>query len=291
MEESMANPAEWRGSLGLALGSHIFCKFVVDAALEDAVHEIAAAVRKKLDRALPHLQSAAAHRMSTPPPPARASVSASSTDSSQASTTPSSPSGETLAAHVCEDVAQFETFLRDFIRSCYGNASEQGAQQHKWRLCSLVLLSFLRDNISEMCAAEDADEREQLIDLYRGMCGLQEQDFMEKFEELLRAQQPPALVCWGMDWQAAAGNGYEACAFVLDKYLLEGLPSGKPVLKTKLLRTEWGKVRATGSDQGAGGSASCFLDRAEGFFRNSFFATILGKLFYGGRETGGWDHR
>lgn len=105
---------------------------------------------------------------------------------------------------------------------------------------------------------------------------------MEKFEELLRAQQPPALASWGMDWEADDGNAYEACVFVLDKYLLEGLPSGKPVLKAKPLRIKWGKVRTTESDQGARGSASCFLDRAEGFLRDSFYATILGKLFVTG---------
>ena len=107
--------------------------------------------------------------------------------------------------------------------------------------------------------------------------------FMEKFEELLRAQQPPTLAAWGMDWEAA-GNGYEACAFVLDKYLLEGLPSRTPVLKSKPSKAAWEKVmvQAPGWDQQAGGSALCFLDRAEGFFKDSFYATFLGKLFLTG---------
>ena len=131
-----------------------------------------------------------------------------------------------------------------------------------------MLLSFLRDNISEMCAADDADERKELVGMYQSMCDLQEHDFMEKFEESLMAQQPPALSSWGMDWQAADGNAYKACAFVLDKYLLEGLPDGKPILKTKLSRAGWcQKVRATETDQ----HAACFLDRAESFFRDSLY--------------------
>ena len=53
MEESMTNPSEWNGSLGLALGSHLYCKLVDDeqTAFDDAVQKIAAAVRKMLDRA------------------------------------------------------------------------------------------------------------------------------------------------------------------------------------------------------------------------------------------------
>lgn len=72
---------------------------------------------------------------------------------------------------------------------------------------------------------------------------------------------------------------------VLDKYLLEGLLSGRPVLKAKLLRTEWETLTLSdrvGPAWQAAGSAACFLDRAEVLFRNSFSVNILGKLFLTG---------
>ena len=117
MEDAMADTSAWRGSLGLALCNERYYKLVhdKDAEFDQAVQEIAAGIRKKLEAVLQGEVHAVAGAMSS------RSVSPSpSDDQSQTSTrpqSPRSPSSEVIALHAsCDTVSEFREDIKAFIQ-------------------------------------------------------------------------------------------------------------------------------------------------------------------------------
>jgi len=163
-------------------------------------------------------------------------------------------------------------FLKKFIAELHGQAA-----QEKWRLCKLVLLAFVRDNISDMCRGDEGQE--QLVGLWQTICerkrGL---DFFGEFDFELKEREPSALKGWNFV-EKADPKPYEACIFVLDRQMHE------KILEINSLKNRWKqRVQAKWFDPLNTDAAESFLDRAEFFLVDSLCSKILGKVF----ETGSY---
>jgi len=118
MEESVADTSEWRGSLSMTLGRHLYRKLTtdIDADFDDAVTVIAAEIREMIQpqKVLANEMQFAAYtinsRSQSPTPSA-----ASGMDTVPAS--PQSPEQEVLAMHIDkpEEVSQFREDMKNFM--------------------------------------------------------------------------------------------------------------------------------------------------------------------------------
>ena len=133
-----------------------------------------------------------AERMSTPPPPVRQSMSQDSSAETQQSTAPCTPARENtpevIAVLVPGDIEQFQEDLRKLIFP--DKDSEDQLVQQKWKFCVLVLIAFLRDNISDICDSEDETDREYELQKWIFRCSNPEDEFIEEFEALLKRTNP-----------------------------------------------------------------------------------------------------
>ena len=215
-------------------------------------------------------------RMSTPPPPSRQSfLSQDSSAESRASTTLVAPASndvpEAIAVLVPGDVGQFQEHLRTLIFP--DKASGGHLVQQKWRFCLLVLISFMRDNILEMCDIEDNLERGDELQKWRYRCTEPGDDFVRHLDRLLRSYKPPAS---GFDFTQPGTKPFESCIFVLDKLVFQNLQIDDQIEWEEEVRKNW-------FDPENADAAAVFLDRAEPFL-GTFYGTktrgitILGKL-------------
>ena len=215
-------------------------------------------------------------RMSTPPPPARQSMSQDSSTKSQPSTAPGSPARgntpEAIAVLVPGDVGQFQEDLRTLIFP--DKASGGQLVQQKWRFCYLVLISFMRDNILEMCDSEDNLEREDELQKWKYQCTEPGDDFVKNFDRLLRAYKPRAC---GFDFTKQGAKKCESCIFVLHKLVYKKLQIDDKIGWDEEVQMNWFDSENTDS-------TADFLNRAEPFLSATFDGTktrgakILGKL-------------
>ena len=217
-------------------------------------------------------------RMSTPPPPARQSISQDSITESQPSTAPGSPARgntpEAIAVLVPGDVGQFQEHLRTFIFP--DKASGGQLVQQEWRFCVLVLISFLRDNISDMCKSKNQAEREFELQKWRYRCAEPGEAFVKNFDRLLRAFKSQDF---GFDCQklAAVTRDWKFCIFLLDKIVSQKLQDDDQIEWEEEVQKNW-------FDPENADAAAVFLDRAEPFLGATFggsktrCANILGEL-------------
>jgi len=256
------------------VGEHLFDGMSVRRILEhqdagnhsaDEMFEAEASSRKRKLRAL---QNTTAKRMCTPPPPPnfqRQSVSpqGSSADS-QRSTPGRTP--EIVSMYVNGDPRRIQEFLQGFIADLYGFSKVQ-APRPKWRLCKLVLLAFVRDNIVDMCRGEKADGVEELFQWWQCICDEKREEkldieiFSRQVDYALKVTKPSALVGWNFDFQKAASKQYEACIFVLNRKVHE------EILRSDFLKEQWEQtVRIERFEPLNTELAETFLDRADIFF-------------------------
>ena len=193
---------------------------------------------------------------------------------SQASTRPVSETNspiETCAVLVDGHVKQFQQHLR----MLFSPGGSEGQVEHKWRLCILLLIAFLRRNISTLCKSADKAERLGELQKWRSRCAESGDDFLKHFDGLLEAKKPPAS---GFDFKKSETKQFESCIFVLDEFVLQklSLEHEKHEWKKKV-NMNWFQLENTDS-------AADFLDRAEPFLRKFFTKNrmdgpkILGKL-------------
>jgi len=180
---------------------------------------------------------------------------------SQASTRPvartNSAESEICAVRVDGDVKQFQEHLRRFIFP--GDPESQ--PQQKWGLCILVLIAYLRENISTLCKSEDKAEREGELQKWRSRCSIPGDDFVEQFDNFLRADKSPAS---GFDSTKSETKQFKSCICRLDKFFLQELSQKDEKLKwEKEVQMNWFELENTDS-------AAVFLDRAEHFLRAAF---------------------
>ena len=222
-------------------------------------------------------------RTSTPPPAAWQSLSQDSSARSQASTLQNTPTRgntpETIAVLVPGDVRHFQEHLKSLMFPDQGSGGQ--LMQQKWRFCLLVLIAFLRDNISDMCVSEDEEEREDEMQKWRFRCSEPSDEFVEQFEVLLETYKPLAsefkFAC-EFKFRSLETKPCEYCIFVLDKLVWQKLPRHDQPDWKKFVQKDW--FKSENAD-----SAEDFFNRAESFLGTTFGvgtktrgAKILGKL-------------
>jgi hypothetical protein len=193
MEESVADTSEWRGSLSMTLGRHLYRKLTtdIDADFDDAVTVIAAEIREMIQpqKVLANEMQGAAYtinsRSQSPTPSA-----ASGMDTVPAS--PQSTEQEVLAMHIDMEVSQFREDMKTFMQS-FLQADDQptptGGQPapRKRKLCELLLVAFMRDKIAPSC---DAVIAENLL-VWQGWCEDSNKNLIDRFHKLKQSLKPP----------------------------------------------------------------------------------------------------
>ena len=274
MEEGMAKPAEWSGSLGLKMSNELYYKLVSDedVAFNEAVEKIAAAVRRKIDALLPSEIRAVASAMSS-----RGPSPAPSDDQSQVSTAPQSPpsrhvSPEVIAMHVSNDeISEFRDGMKALIQSFL-----EGGAGRSWKMHELLLVAFMRNNVAPSCNSDVTEN----LDVWDEKCQSADEDLVESFhqlmEGLLELDPKPAFfndIAFHGDHMPKANY---ISAFVINWMSLSLLPAG--------LKSEWKEdVAKQWFDAGDSEAAEAFLERAESFLGKqvrgaSWGAKILGKV-------------
>jgi len=249
------------------------------AAMQQGCDVAAAAGGDEESTSLDMLQNTAAKRMCTPPPNFQQESVSSQGSSAELQISTLARTPKIVAMYVEGGPLRIQEFLKGFIAELHGDSSVQASQQ-KWRLCKLVLLAYVRDNISDMCSGENSEGLEELLQWWQCICeekrGLL---FFYELDCMLKDKEPSALEGWNFDVQKA-GKQYEACVFVLYRQVHEGM------LKSNFLKKQWKQtVQAEWFEPLNTELAETLLDRADKFLRErSFVTTILGKLF----ETGSY---
>jgi len=192
----------------------------------------------------------------------------SSSDESHRCTPEGTP--EIVTVYVKGDSRQISQFLEGFIVELHGYSNVQ-ALQSKWRLCKLVLLAFVRDNIVDMCSGENSEGVKELFKMWQYFC--EEKQGISFFDELnfeLELKKPSALEGWNFV-QKAEPRRFETCIFVLDRQVHE------EILKSYSAKSRW-KQRVQAKWDEPQDTAESFLDRAEFFFSDPLYWKILGRL-------------
>jgi hypothetical protein len=277
MEESMKDTAAWDGVLCMVLGNHLYCELTsdIDADFNYAVARIAESVGKMLQKALPNeMQSAASAMSSRSHSPAPSDLSSVST----APATPQSPqSQEVVAMHVKSPVHDFRDDMKKLIEGFLKPPSSEVAEQpalRQFRLCELLLVAFMKDNIAP-CPDDEIAEN---LEVWQEKCEDPAADLITAFSALMLSLKPSVLDDIGYDFAESRRQNHTSI-FVID-WMVQHSKSALPRVK----KDEW--IKEVVLDWFVSGNAErtdVFLEHAEKFLQKgvkgeSWGAKILRKV-------------
>jgi hypothetical protein len=279
MEKTMTNTASWVGVLGLLLGSYLYCPLTsdIDADFDCAVANIAQSVDKLLQKALPNEMQSAASAMSA------RSHSPTPTDMSYVSTAPATPQSpplqEVVAMHVENTVHEFKDDMKKLIEGFLKPPSSEAADQpalRRWRLCELLLVAFMRNEVAPSCDLEAAEN----LKAWEGKCEDPHENIVESFHEIISFMRPPLFKDLKYEFAESPRNNHIS-VFVID-WMFQHSSWSKGIPPFTI--NEWTKkVVMKWLDDGNTEDAEAFLERAETFLQKcvkgeSWGAKILGNV-------------
>jgi hypothetical protein len=273
----MTDTATWDGVLGLVLGSYLYCKLTsdLDADFDCAVAKIAESVDKMLQKAMPNEIQSAAMTMNS------RSHSPAPTDLNGASTSPGTPqspqSQEVVAIHVENAVREFRDDMKKLIEGFLKPPSSEDADQpgqRRWRLCGLLLVAFMRNEVVPSCDLEAVRN----LKAWEGKCEDPDENIVESFHEIISFMRPPLSKDLKYEFAESPRNNHIS-VFVIDWMFHHWSKGIQPFTINEWTR----KVVMKWLDDGNTEDAESFLERAEKFLQKgvkgeSWGAKILGNV-------------
>jgi len=267
MEKSMQKTKEWKGSLGMTMGVHLYHKLMsdVDAEFDDAVNGIAAAIRKKIEpqTVLANELQGVAGRMSSRSP------SPTPSDMSDRATMLGSPpplEQEIVAMHIDRNVKLFRGDMKEFMQSflCSGDQSPP----RKWKMCELLLVAFMRDKVAPLCDSVIADN----LEVWQGWCEDPDENLIDAFHKLMQSLKPPIFEELSYDFAKEIGKPNHISIFVIDwmvQHSKWALQQGKRDEWVEKIMLQWFEPENTDP-------SNCLLERAENFLQKGVKGTSWG---------------
>jgi hypothetical protein len=184
-----------------------------------------------------------------------------------------------LAMHVENDVREFRDDMKKLIEGFLEQPSSEAAEQpgqRRWRLCELLLVAFMRNEVASSCDLEVARN----LEAWQGKCGDPDENIVDSFHEIISFMRPPLFKDLKYKFAESSRNNHIS-VFVIDWMFQhsswsKGIPPFTIHEWTKKVVMKW-------LDDGNTEDAEAFLERAEKFLQKgvkgeSWGAKILGKV-------------